>query len=50
MSTQVSVRLPCATYDELYALASEAGIEVSALIRDAIQQRIVADRLAHPRP
>lgn len=43
-STKVSVRIPVSTYDELYALASQDGVDVSALIRDAIQRRLVADR------
>jgi hypothetical protein len=43
-SASVSVRLPDETYDALYALASDQGLEVSALIRDAIE-----DRLADPR-
>jgi hypothetical protein len=43
-STKVCVRLTCATYDELYAMASEAGLDVSAVIRDAIERRLIVDR------
>lgn len=47
--TRVSVRLTASTYDELYAIASLQGRDVSAVIRDAIQRQIVIDRRATPR-
>lgn len=48
--TQVTVRLSGATYDAVYALASEQGIDVAALIREAIQQRLLRDRRGQTRP
>jgi len=35
-----AARVPTAVYDELYALARELRIDVSALIREAIEQRL----------
>lgn len=40
----VSVRISDVTYDRLYALHRETGQDISALIRDAIEARLVADR------
>jgi hypothetical protein len=47
--TRVSVRLAGVTYDELYAIAAKDGLDVSAVIRDAIRRRILMDRRAAPR-
>lgn len=42
--TRVSVRVTAETYDTLYAIAREDGVDVAAVIRDAIRLRIVQDR------
>ncbi len=44
--TRVSVRLTAVTYDALYRVASEDGVDVAVIIRQAINDRLIADRRA----
>lgn len=44
-----SARLSLATYDELYALARSKRMDVSDLIRAAIDQCLIAERRLHSR-
>jgi post-segregation antitoxin (ccd killing protein) len=48
-ATCVSVRLTDVTYDELYLLHRETGIDISTLIREAIEARLLRDRRQTPR-
>lgn len=45
----VSVRLDDVTYDELYELHRQTGDDISALIREAIEARLLRDRRTNPR-
>lgn len=48
-STVVSIRLPNAKYDALIAFARLHDADVSAIIREAIEACILADRRRPPR-
>ncbi len=45
----VSVRLTDVTYDELYELHRHTGEDISTLIREAIETRLLRDRRQTPR-
>lgn len=47
--TRVSVRVSACTYDSLYAIARDAGVDVADVIRQALEERIMADRRRTPR-
>ena len=45
-SAQTCVRMSASTYDQVYAIASERGMDTGALIREWIEMGILSERRA----